>query len=113
MWKCPKCREQVEDFYQVCWNCGTAPDGTEDPSFRRADDAAVAPPAKDPLACLRCERPMEYAGSKAFHEGARWGILGEIGELFVNKERFDIYVCQRCGRVEFFVDGIGQEFRPK
>jgi hypothetical protein len=38
--------------------------------------------------------------------------MGEIGELFVNKERFDVYVCNRCGRVELFVDGIGEEFRP-
>jgi hypothetical protein len=29
----------------------------------------------------------------------------------MNKERFDVYVCPRCGRVELFVDGIGQEFR--
>ena len=44
--------------------------------------------------------------------GTRWGILGDIGELFVNKEKFDVYVCKRCGRVELFVDGIGEEFRP-
>jgi hypothetical protein len=30
----------------------------------------------------------------------------------VNRERFDIYVCPRCGRVEFFIDGIGERFRP-
>ena len=28
-----------------------------------------------------------------------------------NKQRFDVYVCPRCGRVSFFVDGIGEEFR--
>ena len=38
--------------------------------------------------------------------------LGDLGELFVNKERFDVYCCPRCGRVEFFVDGIGEEYRP-
>jgi hypothetical protein len=30
----------------------------------------------------------------------------------VNKEQFDLYVCTRCGRVELFVDGIGEQFRP-
>jgi len=40
-------------------------------------------------------------------------VLGDLGELFVNKERFDVYCCPRCGRVEFFVDGIGEEFRPR
>ena len=39
-------------------------------------------------------------------------VLGELGELFVNKERFDVFVCGRCGRVELFIDGIGEQFRP-
>jgi hypothetical protein len=66
----------------------------------------------DPMRCPRCDTGLEYVGTKAFHEGARWGFLGELGELFVNKEQFDVYVCKRCGRVELFVDGIGEEFRP-
>ena len=37
MWKCPKCHESVEDDFDVCWSCGTARDGTEDPSFRAAE----------------------------------------------------------------------------
>ena len=61
----------------------------------------------NPMVCPRCETPLSYVGTKAFHEGKRWGVLGEIGELFVNKQRFDVYVCDRCGRVELFVDGIG------
>lgn len=32
--------------------------------------------------------------------------------LFENREHFDVYVCPRCGRVEFFLDGVGEEFRP-
>jgi uncharacterized protein YbjQ (UPF0145 family) len=38
MWTCPKCGESVEDEFEVCWNCGTGKDGTEDPSFQRAED---------------------------------------------------------------------------
>jgi len=68
--------------------------------------------ANDPMKCPRCETALDYVGTKSFHEGKRWGILGDIGELFVNKENFDVYVCKRCGRVELFVDGIGEEFRP-
>jgi hypothetical protein len=54
-----------------------------------------------------------YAGTKKFHEGTRWGVLGELGELFVNKEKFDVYFCPRCGKVEFFVDGVGETLRPQ
>jgi hypothetical protein len=66
----------------------------------------------NPMKCPRCETDLSYVGTKAFHEGTRWGFFGELGELFVNKEKFDVYVCNRCGRVELFVDGIGEEFRP-
>jgi ribosomal protein S27AE len=66
----------------------------------------------NPMTCPRCEVELSYVGTKAFHEGTRWGVLGELGELFVNKQRFDVYVCPRCGRVELFIDGIGEEFRP-
>ena len=56
---------------------------------------------------------LEFVGTRDFHEGTRWGVLGELGELFVNKQRFDVFVCPRCGRVELFVDGIGEELRPR
>jgi ribosomal protein L40E len=66
----------------------------------------------NPIVCARCNVPLDYVGSKRFHEGTRWGALGDIGELFVKKERFDVSVCPRCGGVELFVDGIGDELRP-
>ena len=66
----------------------------------------------DPMVCPRCEEQLEYVGTKKFHEGTRgWGFaLGDLGELFVNRESFDVYCCGRCGRVELFIDGIGEEF---
>ncbi len=67
---------------------------------------------QNPMVCSRCETPLKFAGTKQFHEGQRWGALGDFGELFVKKEKFDVYVCPRCGRVELFLDGIGEEFRP-
>jgi len=68
----------------------------------------------NPISCARCNLPLEYVGTKKFHEGSRgWGFfLGDLGELFVHREHFDVYVCNHCGSVEFFVDGIGEEFRP-
>jgi ribosomal protein S27AE len=63
----------------------------------------------DPMSCPRCATGLDFVGTKRFHEGTRWGVLGE---LFTNREHFDVYVCPRCGRVELFVDGIGEQFRP-
>lgn len=47
----------------------------------------------NPMVCPRCESVLKYVGTKRFHEGTQWGILGDIGELFVNREHFDVYVC--------------------
>jgi hypothetical protein len=72
------------------------------------------PSSPHPMSCPRCDRELQYVGTKKFHEGSRgWGFwLGDLGELFTHREHFDVYVCPRCGRVELFVDGIGEEFRP-
>ncbi len=39
MWRCLKCRERVDDSFEVCWSCGTTADGIEDPNFIPADEA--------------------------------------------------------------------------
>lgn len=67
--------------------------------------------APHPIRCPRCQTALEYVGTKRFHEGTMWGVLGNLGELFVNREYLDLYACPRCGRVEFFIDGIGEEYR--
>ena len=108
MWRCGKCSESVDDDFNVCWKCGTTREGVEDPAFH------VVPGAQgNPISCARCNTALQYVGRKRFHEGTNWGAFGELGELFVKREHFDFYMCPRCGRVEFFVDGIGEQFRPQ
>jgi hypothetical protein len=63
MWTCPKCRSKVDDSFEVCWSCGTTPDGVEDPNFVTADEAE---PIVDPTADLDPETddPLdEFAGT--------------------------------------------------
>ena len=31
------------------------------------------------------------------------GLFGNLFELFQNRESFDLYVCPKCGKVEFFI----------
>lgn len=114
MWPCPKCLELVDESFGVCWNCGTGRDGTEDPNFQRVDGEPVPTRPIEPIFCLRCHNQLAYVGTKKFHEGsnALSFILGDLGELFVNREQFDVYVCSKCGHVEFFVTRIGKELRP-
>jgi hypothetical protein len=49
MWRCPKCQSKVDDSFEVCWSCGTTPDGVADPDFVTADEAE---PIEDPPAEL-------------------------------------------------------------
>ena len=111
MWRCGKCGESVDDNFEVCWKCGTSKEGVEDPTFQPAPTQkteSVAATTFNPIFCSRCSRTLEYVGRKRFHEGTNWGVFGELGELFVKREHFDVYVCPQCGRVEFFVDVIGE-----
>jgi len=46
MWTCPKCNAKVDLAFDVCWRCGTSPEGVENSDFVRADEAGPieAPP---------------------------------------------------------------------
>lgn len=71
MWDCPKCREQVEDRFAVCWNCGTSPDGVEDPAFHRPADPSGA---GDEVLCLRCARGSPAGLDACPHCGASLSV---------------------------------------
>lgn len=105
MWTCAKCAEQLEDDFGTCWNCGTSKTGVENPDFER-EEVPLNAGGRD-IECLRCGRALDYLGLRHFHEGARWGVFGDLGELLVRTERFEVYLCSGCGHVEFFSHGIG------
>jgi hypothetical protein len=44
MWTCPRCGEEVDDGFEVCWWCGTSIDGVPDPHF--LDEGRVGPAAE-------------------------------------------------------------------
>jgi hypothetical protein len=48
---------------------------------------------------------MTFLGEKDFHEGTRgWGfILGDLGELLTSREKMELYACEACGHMEFFL----------
>jgi hypothetical protein len=96
-WQCQNCNTTIDDDeFEVCWNCNCEK-GKAEP------DQSLVPVAPD---CIRCKAKLNFIGTKNFHEGTRWGILGELGEFFVNKENLDMYACKSCGKVEFFIAGF-------
>ena len=104
MWQCGKCREKVEDGFDVCWNCGTSKAGVDDPEFRKADEvppeqlsesvAAALESAADPrhakppvpikcpspMRCPYCQSPMQV-GKASVQRDAFGAIVDAVGIL--------------------------------
>lgn len=97
MKNCPNCHEEIEDNFEVCWNCNFSLAENKVIEF---EDPAIEGTRK--INCLRCDIPLLYTGNYKFHEGTRLGIFGNLMEVFVNRESFDLYLCPKCGKVEFF-----------
>ena len=101
---CKSCGEAIEDGYVVCWKCGAGVDGSppaEDfVQYRESSSQAE----QRALACLRCSNKMSFVRRMRLHEGSLLpGLLLDVGRLFTNRENFDTYACETCGKVEFFV----------
>ena len=94
---CPNCKAEVENNFELCWNCNYS---FSENKILEIKDIELS--GGKELNCLRCDTSMLFSGNFKFHEGARSGVLGAIGEMFVNRESFDLYLCPKCGKVEFF-----------
>ena len=101
---CPNCNAEVINDFDICWNCNYCF------SEKRVIDFDKERENPRNINCLRCESGLLYSGVYRFHEGTRYGVLGSLFELFVNKESFEIYVCPKCGKVEFFVPRGNRDF---
>lgn len=96
MKNCPNCNAEMEDNFDVCWQCNYSISENKVTEF---EETAVS--AKN-INCLRCDVQMKFSGNYKFHEGTKFGIFGNFLEAFVNRESFDLYICPKCGKVEFF-----------
>ncbi|MDD3036461.1 hypothetical protein [Bacteroides sp.] len=101
---CPECREEVEDNFDICWNCNYSfPDGMVLDMAGDNEERQFVDNGERSIDCLRCHVKMRYSGEYKFHEGMNSGLFGNFFELFQNREAFHLYVCPQCGKVEFFM----------
>ncbi|KJF44597.1 hypothetical protein [Draconibacterium sediminis] len=105
MKNCPNCNAEIEDNFELCWNCNYSL--TE----QKIIDIKDLNENKKEIDCLRCHVLMLYSGEYKFHEGPKIGVLGNIFEAFVNRESFDLYMCPKCGKVEFFAPLQNSEYK--
>lgn len=106
-WNCASCGEVIDFGFETCWNCGAQQDGSSPSVAVVVDDLPAVDDAIQPrtLDCLRCQSPMLAVGRKKLHDGppVQGLLLGNLGELFTNREIFDVYSCTGCGKVELFL----------
>lgn len=98
MKSCPHCASEVIENFHICWNCNYS--FTENKIIEFEEEPKDR--ASTNIDCLRCKTGMRYSGNYKFHEGPKIGILGSLFELFVNRESFDLYLCPKCRKIEFF-----------
>lgn len=109
MWTCKICDHQVEDdTWETCWHCSRSRDLSEEEVAELRQSFEKKANAK--LFCLRCKRLLAHAGTRAFRDDDLMSIK-VLGFEMNRSDRYDIYICQNCGKAEFFIDGVGDELR--
>jgi hypothetical protein len=94
MWRCPKCRARVDDTFNVCWQCGTTPDGIEDPSFVTADEADAV------------DDPMENL------DAALDGSLEELAGTPDLPELVEVHMAENTIEAKFIADRLVEQGIP-
>ena len=82
--------------------------GRPGPGEQRPEVPREAPAS---MPCLRCRARMPYRGRLRLHAGDNLApfLLGDFGELFVDRVDLDAYACLACGHVEVFLPGKARE----
>jgi len=96
---CPNCHSDVEDDFDLCWNCNYNFTEKQVIEINENNDDDII----SNIDCIRCNVKLVYSGFYKFHEGPRLGVLGNIFELFENRKHFDIFICPNCGKAEFYI----------
>jgi len=70
-----------------------------------ATDADEAGDDGDELPCSRCGGELIFIAERDFREGTGgWGLVfGRLGNLLDGSTRMEMWACDSCGHIEFFV----------
>jgi hypothetical protein len=60
MWTCPKCEAEVDDGFELCWACGTSPDGVEDSTFDPQTEGVLSDADYRQVQAAQTGRPPEH-----------------------------------------------------
>lgn len=96
MKNCPNCNAEIIEDFQICWNCNYSFSEQQIVKFEEQQKGSRN------VNCIHCNVRLLFSGNYKFHEGSNLGFLGNLFEVLINRESFDIYVCPKCGKVEFY-----------
>ncbi len=126
---CPECHAEVEESFNVCWNCQysfeerrklkpddfmlVCPECQSEVQasvkvcprcFHRLDEMpnqAEAPRSGErSFVCIRCGVPMKYIGNVRFHPGIPDSAAVDPFSLNAYPDSLEVYHCSNCGKVE-------------
>ncbi len=108
-WRCGNCAHEVDDDFEVCWNCEAVTGGREPLS----EHLKVEEHFETLVTCVRCGEAISFLGSGSFRDASGWVGWGFLVKPLVVKDDFDMFCCVRCGQVELFVPHAGEDRRPQ
>ncbi len=85
--------------------------GLEDPVEQAASEAGGDESESEAVEpeCLRCHVPLRLIDPNDSGSITRWGWLGGMHGPVLGRDGLDIYICPRCGHVEFFAEPPEEE----
>jgi len=108
MWRCTRCSQEVDEDFDVCWNCEALREVTKAAACTPQDMRIHSPL----LACVRCGSAISFLGSGSFRDESHWGAWSALKHVMANYN-FDIFGCVACGQVELFMPEIAADRRPQ
>ncbi len=88
---------------------GEAGDGEAEAGEADAGEADAGEAAAEEPECLRCRVRLLLIDPNDPDSITRWGWLGGLRTPTLGRDGLDVYICPRCGHVEFFAEPPEEE----
>jgi len=95
---CPNCKQEVSVEFHMCWNCSYDFLTKKVSGFIKNESTS----AQREINCLRCKSEMTFKRNATFQNPVIKGLDEDLNPMLNNSETFDVYGCQKCGKLEFF-----------
>lgn len=107
MWTCRKCSAPVEDNFEICWSCGTAVDGSQDPTFRRFENDAEVPAPPSTAVLSKPAGAAAVATADKLVTVATYWVAGQAHEVqcLLELDRIAVFIAYEFGIAsDWFLD---------